>query len=150
MKWWAWIAAAAALLLLSRRGTVTAITEAIGAVESSGRYDAVGPATRGGHRAYGKYQVMDFNIGPWSLAVLGRQLTPAAFLAAPAAQDAIARAKVAEYFAAFPTVEDVASLWFAGVPLARAGAAADVTGTTVPEYVQRVREHFDRLRGGTA
>lgn len=117
---------------------VWAIAEAIGKVESGGNYSAIGPRTKSGNRAYGKYQVMDFNIGPWTREALGREYSTDQWLASPAAQDATARAKLAQYFVKYWNVKDVASMWFSGRPLSRAGSSADVTGTTVPEYVQRV------------
>jgi len=44
--------------------------EAIGQFESGGNYNAIGPATSKGNKAYGKYQVMDFNIPNWSKEVI--------------------------------------------------------------------------------
>ena len=41
---------------------------AISEQESNGRYNAVGVWVNG-HRAYGKYQVMDFNIPSWTRQV---------------------------------------------------------------------------------
>ena len=136
-----WIAigvGAVGVLLLIRATTVSRIADAIGFVESGGRYDAVGPTTKSGNRAYGKYQVMDFNIPTWTADVLGRSLTPGEWLADHAAQDTVARAKIAEYFGSYPNAADVASLWFSGRPLAQASGSSDVTGTSVPEYVRRV------------
>ena len=43
------------------------------------------------------------------------------------------------------TVEDVASAWFSGRPMAQAGNAKDVIGTSVPKYVQNVRSIYDKL-----
>ena len=63
---------------------------AIGSIESGNNYSQVGPsADKDGHRAYGRYQVMDYNIGPWTERALGRRLTPREFLADPRAQDAV-------------------------------------------------------------
>lgn len=136
MRWWI---LAAVVLLWTTRNRVDALMQAIGFVESGGNYAAVGPPVNaGGSRAYGKYQVMDFNIGPWSQRALGRALTPAAFLADPAAQDATARAEIARLLGVYGNPADVASVWFSGRPLLQAGNAADVTGTTVPAYVQAV------------
>lgn len=128
---------------LQRKATVHIIAEAIGWVESRGNYGAVGPATRSGNRAYGKYQVMDFNIPVWSQAIIGRKLTPQQWLADSGAQDAVVRAKIAEYLNQWGNAADVASVWFSGRPLTQAGNAADITGTTVPTYVQKV---LDRMK----
>ena len=136
--WAALLLLAAGGVLLMARGTIHRIAEAIGMVESGGRYDAIGPATARGNRAYGKYQVMDFNIPTWTSQIIGRSLTPQEWLADHNAQDTVVRAKLSEYYALYKSVEDVASMWFSGRPLAQAGSSADVTGTTVPAYVQRV------------
>ena len=67
--------------------------KAIANIESrgSGGYSAIGPKTKKGNRAYGKYQVMDFNIPSWTKKHLGKSFTPAQFLASPQAQDAVFR-----------------------------------------------------------
>ena len=44
---------------------------AISNIESGGRYDLLGPVTKSGDRAYGKYQVMGANVPEWSRAALG-------------------------------------------------------------------------------
>lgn len=109
----------------------------ISAVESSGRYDAVGPETKSG-RAYGRYQVMGYNIGPWSKAALGRELTPEEFIADPKAQDAVFDHQFGSYVRKYGNVDDAASAWFSGRPMAQAGNASDGY-TTVPEYVAKFR-----------
>lgn len=131
-------------MALQKRATIYAIAEAIGYVESRGNYKALGPHTANGDRAYGKYQVMGNNIPAWSLEVLGRALTPAEWLADGTAQDQVARAKIAQFFGQYGNASDVASVWFSGRPLARAGNSHDVTGTTVPGYVQQV---LDAMNG---
>src|SRR5258706_10469967 len=52
---------------------------AIADQESSNNYGAVGPSVNG-DRAYGKYQVMDFNIPSWTSQYYGKSLTPQQFL----------------------------------------------------------------------
>src|SRR5438874_1867734 len=49
---------------------------AIAKNEGSGSYTQLGPMTKGGAQAYGKYQVMDFNIPTWTKEALGKSLTP--------------------------------------------------------------------------
>uniref|UniRef100_UPI003B51A006 hypothetical protein n=1 Tax=Roseovarius indicus TaxID=540747 RepID=UPI003B51A006 len=109
---------------------------AISTVESGGRYDAIGPVTKNGNRAYGKYQVMDFNVGPWTEKHLGRRMTPREFLADPAAQDAVFNAEFGSYVDRYGNPQDAASVWFSGRPMAQAGNASDGY-TTVPEYVAK-------------
>lgn len=117
---------------------VDKIANAIAQVESGGRYNAVGPTTAKGNRAYGKYQVMDFNIPNWTKEALGRSLTPQQFLNSPRAQEAVAQYKFTQLLNKYGNPADVASVWFSGRPVSRAGNSSDVTGTTVPQYVQRV------------
>ena len=49
---------------------------AIAKIESGGKYDMLGPVTKTGDRAYGKYQVMGANIPSWTKETLGREMTP--------------------------------------------------------------------------
>ena len=75
---------------------------AISGIESAGQpnggYGAIGPAAnKDGNRAYGKYQVMDFNIPTWTKEVIGEPMTPQQFLANPQAQDAVFNAKFGQY-----------------------------------------------------
>ena len=55
--------------------------QAIANIESrgSGGYSALGPLTKKGDRAYGRYQVMGDNLPSWTKEALGRQLTPDEF-----------------------------------------------------------------------
>jgi hypothetical protein len=109
--------------------------QAIADLESGGAYDKLGPLTSSGDRAYGKYQVMGNNIGPWTREVLGRELTPQDFLKDQAAQDAVFNHKFGASVEKYGNPQDAASVWFSGRPLAQAGNASDVLGTTVPKYV---------------
>jgi hypothetical protein len=111
---------------------------AIAIQESGQRYDAIGPATSKGQRAYGKYQVMDFNIPSWTQEALGQSMTPQQFLNSPQAQEAVADYKFRALFNQYGNWQDVASVWFSGRPLSKAGNASDVTGTTVPKYVANI------------
>lgn len=110
---------------------------AIAGIESGGRYDAVGPvANKQGNRAYGKYQVLDTNIGPWTQEVLGRPMTPQEFLANPQAQDAVFKAKFGQYQQQYGP-EGAARAWFAGEGGMNNPNAADVNGMTVQRYGQK-------------
>lgn len=84
--------------------------QAIAAQESGGNYGAVSSAG-----ALGKYQIMPANIPSWSQAALGYSITPQKFLHSPKLQEAIARAKLAEYFNQYG-VRGAASAWFSGQP----------------------------------
>jgi hypothetical protein len=125
----------------SPANVVDNIMQAIGQVESSGRYDAMGPTTKSGDRAYGRYQVMGNNIPAWSKEALGYSVTPDDFIKNPELQDQIARYKMGQYHGKYGNPQDVASMWFSGRPM-RNNVSADVTGTNVPEYVRRVNKYL--------
>lgn len=128
---------------------VSNVLDAIAAVESkgSGDYSAVGPkVTKGmykGQHAYGRYQVMEGNIGPWSEEALGRRLTKDEFMADPKAQDAIAAHRLQLAKDKHGTWEDAASVWFSGQPMAKAGNASD-DYLNVPQYINKFRRNFVR------
>jgi len=111
---------------------------ALGKIESGGNYGALGPTTKRGDRAYGKYQVMGSNVGPWTQEALGKAMTPDDFLADKNAQEAVANHYFGQALSKYGTPQDAASVWFTGKPLAKTTQqTADITGTTVPKYLQR-------------
>ncbi len=65
---------------LVSRMPMTQYLNALGTIESGNNYSALGPRTESGNQAYGRYQVMDFNIPVWTKEVLGSPLTPQQFL----------------------------------------------------------------------
>jgi len=129
---------------MSGNEAMSAIQDAFAAVESdgSGGYAAVGPETGKG-RAYGRYQVMDFNIGPWTREVLGQELTPEQFLTNPQAQDAVFSAKIGGYMDEYGSLEDAASMWFSGRPYA--GNTRSDGYLSVPQYVSKVRANYNPM-----
>jgi hypothetical protein len=120
--------------------------EAIASIESrgSGDYGALGPTTRKGDRAYGRYQVMGANIPTWTEEVLGQRMTPQQFLASPEAQDAVFDAKFGGYVEQYGSPEEAASVWFTGRPQAQGANRRDVNGMTGSRYVQK----FSQAMGG--
>lgn len=128
---------------------VTSVLNAIAAVESrgSGDYSAIGPVVKKGmykgQRAYGRYQVMEANIGPWTEEALGKRLSVEEFLNSSDAQDAVAAHQLSKSKDEYGTWEDAASIWFSGRPMAEAGDASDGY-TTVPEYITKFRKNFVR------
>ena len=92
---------------------LTRYGQASAGIESGGRYDLVGPATRNGDHGYGKYQVMGNNVGPWTAEVLGRSMTPQQFLNDPQAQEAVYRAKFGQLANKYGP-EGAARAWYAG------------------------------------
>ncbi|TAJ89738.1 hypothetical protein [Reyranella sp.] len=115
---------------------------AISGIESGGRYDAVGPDTGKGQRAYGKYQVMDFNIGPWTQEVFGKPMTPQEFLANPQAQDAVFNHKFGQYVKQYGGPEQAARVWFGGPGGLTNPGAKDVLGTSVDSYAEKFNAGF--------
>lgn len=130
-------------------GGMDAYRQAISAIESGGRYDIMGPVTRSGDRAYGKYQVMGNNIGPWSEAALGKRLSPSEFLGSPAAQDAVFDHRFGSYVSRYGNPQDAASAWFTGRPLSQGANARDILGTTGSSYVDKFNAQLGKL-GDTA
>lgn len=121
-----------------RNTNVDNVMKAIGQYESGGNYNAMGPRTAKGNQAYGKYQVMDFNIPNWTREALGKSLTPQQFLGDKIAQDKVAQYKMSRLLKQYGNPEDVASVWFSGRPVSKAGNAKDVIGTSVPQYIKNV------------
>lgn len=124
----------------------------IAQIESGGQkdpYKAQSPVNRNGKRAYGKYQIMEQNIGPWSKEALGRSISLNEYLNSPELQEQIAKFKFGQIYEKHGNWEDVASVWFSGRPLAN-NNSADVTGTTVPEYIQKLRKYVGGTTTSTA
>lgn len=122
--------------------------DALASIESGGRYDAIGPDTGKG-RAYGKYQVMDFNVGPWTEKYYGKALTPDEFLNNPEAQDAVFRGEFGSYVSKYGNPQDAASVWFSGRPMEDAGNSSDGYNT-VPQYVRKFNDALGLPQGGTS
>lgn len=121
---------------------LTQSAAAIRQIESGGNYSALGPVvTRGryaGDRAYGAYQVMGKNIPQWTREVLGREMTPAQFLADSAAQDRVFMSKFGQAAQRHGSLVDAASVWHSGRPLAQARAAGATDGySTTVQYTDR-------------
>jgi hypothetical protein len=120
---------------------------AVADVESrgSGDYSAVGPVVNTGmykgQKAYGKYQVMEGNIGPWTEKHYGKRLTAKEFLANTEAQDAVLENELLSNWRKHGTIEDTVSVWFTGRPIKKAGNASDGY-TTVGEYINKFRKSY--------
>lgn len=123
--------------------------KAIAGIESAGQkdpYAALGPVTKTGDRAYGKYQVMGTNIPAWTKEHLGQEMTPEQFLANPQAQDAVFKGQFGKYVQQTGNPQDAASMWFTGKPLAQGAGLSDQLGTTGQGYVDK----FNAGLGGAA
>jgi len=119
---------------------------AIASIESRGQaapYEALGPVTKRGDRAYGKYQVMGANIPSWTEEALGKRLTPEEFVKNPDAQEKVFEHHFGKAVKQYGNPYDAASVWFSGRPMARAGNDSDILGTTVPAYVSKFRASYE-------
>jgi len=132
-----------------KEANIRDVLDALAAVESrgSGDYAAVGPKVNKGmykgQRAYGRYQVMEGNIAPWTKAAIGKPYTKEEFLSNEAAQDAVAAHQLQKSFDKYGTWEDAASVWFSGRPFTTKNTAND-DYTSVPEYINKFRRNFVR------
>jgi hypothetical protein len=134
----------------SMLGDLTSAANAIKSIESSGNYGALGPITKSGDRAYGAYQVMGANVGPWTKSALGTSLTPSAFLASPSAQDAVFSKIFGGYTSKFGA-SGAAQAWFGGPgSVGKGGGAADMLGTTGTEYVSKFNTALSKLSDTTS
>lgn len=119
-------------------GDMKPYLDALASIESagSGDYGAIGPTHDKLGRALGRYQVMEANIGPWSQAALGREVSPDEFMSDPQLQDSIAGHQFQQYMQQFGDPGMAAQAWFAG-PGGVGTNRQDVLGTSVPEYAQK-------------
>lgn len=112
--------------------------------ESGGRYNAVGPQTKYG-RAYGRYQVLAPNIGPWTSKYYGKRLTPSQFLANHAAQDAVVRGVLKGYYDRYGAA-GAASMWYSGQP----NSKKTYGNPPVYKYVNSVLSRASGYKGGSS
>ncbi|WP_235906614.1 hypothetical protein [Brucella anthropi] len=112
--------------------------DAIASIESkgSGDYAAIGPKHPSMGRALGRYQIMESNIGPWSKAALGREVSVDEFMANPDIQDAVFDHRFGTYVKQFGP-EGAAQAWFAGPGGIGKVDRKDVLGTDVGTYGRR-------------
>lgn len=125
----------------------------IASIESAGSkqpYQSLGPVVKSGDRAYGKYQVMGSNIGPWTQEILGRSMTPEEFLANPEAQEKVFEGKFGQYVQKTGNPRDAASMWFTGRPAAQApnARAQDAQGRPLGITGQQYVDRFSAGIGG--
>jgi len=110
--------------------------EAIGQIESGGRYDLIGVQTAHG-RALGKYQVMEEFLPEFLQKAGLPAMSREEFLKDHGAQDQVFAANFGGYMKQTGSANDAASMWLTGKPLAQAGNVKDALGTNATEYVKR-------------
>jgi hypothetical protein len=115
---------------------------ALSGIESGGRYEALGPVTKTGDRAYGKWQVMGANIPSWTEEATGERMTPQQFLRNKEAQEKVVEHQLTKSYNKYGSPEDAASVWFSGRPRDKAGNAQDILGTTVPAYIRKFSKAY--------
>lgn len=126
---------------------------AIASIESAGwkdPYRAKGPeADPAGHRALGRYQVMDYNVAPWAEQYLKMKgVTPEQFLADPKLQDQLFDAVFGDYVSKYGE-RGAASKWFTGSE--NEPAVTDVNGKlTGKTYADRYMEALAGTGAGSA
>ncbi len=133
----------------SSGGPSDASRAGITAIESGGRYDLVGPVTRNGDRAVGKYQVMGRNIPEWTREALGREMSVPEFRASPEAQDAVFNHRFGMYEKKYGPA-GAARAWFAGEGGMNDYGRKDVLGTSVADYERMFNAHVKKSGAGDA
>lgn len=123
--------------------------DAIASIESagSGDYNAIGPTHDTLGRALGRYQVMEANIGPWSRAALGREISADEFMANPELQDAIFDHRFGSYVDQYGP-QGAAQAWFAGPGGVGKMDRRDVLGTSVSAYTDKFTNAIGGAGGG--
>lgn len=128
--------------LLGMSGSISKYAAAIKSVESSGNYGALGDVLKSGDRAYGAYQVMGSNVGPWTEKWFGQRLTPQQFLRNPAAQDSVFNGEFGSYVDKWGPSR-AANAWFTGSP---DKVARDINISST-EYVSRFNKALEGTTG---
>jgi hypothetical protein len=117
--------------------TALALLHGVAEVESGHNYDAVGVVTSSGYVAIGKYQVMEYNIGPWTAEHLGKRMTVNEFRESPLAQELLAGIIFTKRIGEYKNLHDPVAEWFSGSALGGNGRC-DANGTCTPQYVRNV------------
>lgn len=117
---------------------ITRHLNSIAGIESGGRYDLLGPTTKSGDQAIGKYQIMGANVPEWTKAALGTAMTPDQFRNDPQAQEATARHRWSYYLDKYGA-DGAAKAWLAGEGGMNNPNARDQLGTSVADYARRFR-----------
>lgn len=124
-------------------GEIDQFMGAISSQESGGDYDAVGPTTRSGENAQGRYQILPSNWSSWAVEAG----LPADAEQTPMNQEIVARHKMLAYYEQFGNWEAVAVAWFAGPD--RVGDpdvwTVDDGGATVREYVDTLIANMSKI-----
>jgi hypothetical protein len=110
----------------------TKFLNAVAGQESGGNYNI-----RNSIGAIGKYQVMYYNVGPWTLAALGRTMSPDEFQHSPQAQEAVARWRLGSLVSHYG-YRGAAAAWYSGNPGRQNDYSHVSNGPSVGDYVDQV------------
>lgn len=123
---------------------------AIKSIESagSGGYLAKGPIVPGtiDDRGLGAYQVMNYNVGPWTKKWLGQSMTPSEFLHNPGAQDQVFNGQFGEYVQKYG-VAGAGQAWLGGPGSVGKLNRTDFTGTSVGGYSNTFMQRYQQAIG---
>ena len=129
-----------------------AANKAIDSIESRGNggYAAVGPITKNGDRAYGKFGIMGANIPEWSQEVLGKPISIREFMNSPEAQEKIFTTKFGQFVQKHGSVADAANVWFTGRSISglKGSNPKDILGTDANSYVKKFLTAYAEANGG--
>lgn len=114
---------------------------AIAQQESGGNYGANNGI------AVGKYQILKSNVPEWTARWAGRSMSWQQFLADPAAQEAVGRGQLGEYFDKYGA-DGAASAWYSGDPSLKNSTRPQSGGPSIHSYVQSVLALMARAPGG--
>lgn len=134
------------------RRDFTRLKQAIFGQESGGNYNATNRTWNSARQryvtAYGKSQVLDENIGPWTEAYYGKRLTPTEYLNNPEAQDTVSDGRLADYFRknvnkygndTRSAIKETALDWY--------GRGKPDAGPSTSSYAHQVLNRFDKASG---
>lgn len=110
------------------------------------QYNAMSQAEKN-NTAYGKYQVMGFNIPKWTKEAFDVAMSIDEFINSPEKQEALARYQAEQSYAKYGNWDDVASVWFSGKP-ASGNTRSDKFGTSVPTYITKYRNNMGITASG--
>ncbi len=104
-----------------------------------GNYSTIGPPTRNGGRAIGRYQVMDYNVPSWTARSCGRAMTPYEFRSSPDCQDKVFDTIFGGYVNSCGSYAGAASKWFSGKCAIGGGGDGYIS---ISGYVQKFMKTF--------
>lgn len=129
---------------------IEAAKRAISGIESGsaeGNYNSTSVPSKDGDQAYGRYQVMGKNVGPWTEQYYGKKLTPQEFLKNPEAQEKVFEGEFGRLMDKYGP-QGAARAWYAGEGGMNNLGATDAYGKlTVADYGSKFAKAFGNTQG---